>query len=1095
MKIGLAKLSFPALILASFLYAQNTGSITGTVSMMSGGSVADATVSIENLTSGVRHQAMTDNGGNYRFDNLPSGRYRMNVSTPQITGTPSEDINFDAAAPKTVNITLQAGTPGTSGAATLQNGTPQVTAQVQVQQSVPALDTTTPQIMSPFNNHAVEYPTAPNYLEKNGSFYGAYNLSLIPPGVASNGGFGFARGPVVGGQRPISNNFYIDGVDNNNRAIPGPLLTVSNDATSEFVSFQNQFPPEWGHTGGGQFNAVVKTGTNQVHGELYDYLQNNRWLNARDAMMVGNGFNGQPRYDQNRLGANLGLPIVPNRLFFFGSFEYIPLGLTGVPTSPVFAPTEAGFATLRNMGGISQTNLGVLRNYVGSANTATNFSTVNGTQIPIGPVSFAGVNQYQNQYNGVGSLDWDINNSDQLRARYVHNELQANNDGAQIPTFFTPLRDRSLMASVAEYHNFSPVFVNELRLGYNRFNQTIQNNNVAFPGLNVFPMLSVQQDLNLQMGNGFLGNPAALNTYQLSDNVNWNRGRHVIKFGADTRRFIGPLTFANFGSGFYNFSNMNAFLNSVAPASSGFGNFSNLTYPGNNWDTYAYLNDSWQVSPHFNLNLGVSYSYTTIPKIYSYQGLNSIADVPNVLTFREPNTQKTNFAPIVGLAWSPGSMSHTVFRAGFGMNYDTSYGPGSIPSIPPGFFSTTFVNQITYYPGFFGLGAFVQPFPFTFFTPSVTAEQARAMTTTYIQDQQTPYTMQWNASIQQELGKLFVEARYLGIKAVHLPTEGVLNAVSPVSASQSLPLFYGQPTQTQLNALPLTLNSLQASTTNPLAQYGFTNPITTINSQGWSWYNGLAISARERFGAGFQGNLSYTWSHLIDNMSGPAFNRAGMFTFTERMIGKGNSLYDHRHRLVGTLLWDVGGIGSTGPNWMRDVLANFVLSGTYTYESPSSAFLQSDVDAGLAGGFASGVFVNSNGVAGTGSGVTPQYNSAGQIVGYLANNPNAQFIAAGAGTFPNSARSMFKLEPINNFDTAAYKRFALRDHFTFEVHAEAFNVLNHPQYIPGETFSIGNPNPLSMSNLLIPGAENFGNVGGVFSSHPRVLQVGLRLLF
>lgn len=1073
------------LLLLCTAFAQNTGSIGGNVTLSTGGPLANATVNLENLTTGVRQTVMTDSSGTYRFDNLPGGRYRMSVSTAQLAGAPSEDITVDVTRPKTVNVTVQATANATAPAP--------VTSSVQIEEATPSLDTTTPQITNPFNTRSIQYAPAPNYLSQTGAAYGAYNLALQPAGVATNGGIGIARGPVVGGQQPISNNFYIEGVDNNNRAIPGPLVYVSPDATTEFVSFQNQHPTDFGHTLGGQFNTIIRTGTNQFHGALYDYMQN-RNLNAVDQTFARQGITDLPRYDQNRLGGNLGFPIIANKLFFFGDFEFIPLGFDAVPSNPLYAPTAAGYATLSGLSGVSQTNLGVLQQFVGTAQNGTQFTTINGRQIPIGIVPLR-AHQYQNQYNGVGSLDWNISNSDQVRARFVGNTIHANNDGATLPAFFQPLSDRAMMASVAEYHNFSPVVVSEIRLGYTRFDQSIHNNGIAFPGLNLFPNIQIQNDLNAQFGPGN-SVPSAMNTYNLAFNTSWNLGRHTIKGGFDGRQYIGPLTATNLGIGSYAYSNLSGFLLNQTPDVFGVRTFGAQNVPGNFYDLYGYLSDSWQASPNFNVTLGVKYTYASIPKAMQWQSLNSIASVPGVLTFHEPDTQKYNFAPIVGLAWAPGFVKNTVFRSGFSMNYDSTYAMNGLPSFPPGVVSTQFVPTYGVFPGFFGPAGAASSTPVNVFTPGVTASQARAGTTSFIPDQRLPYSMQWDASIQtQVFHRLVLEARYLGVKSVRLPIETTLNSASRVTAAQNLPLFYTQPSQTALNAMTTTLASLAATPNNAFASAGFTSPILSVQPQGWSWYNGLQLQATQRFTGGFQAQLSYTWSHLIDNMTGPTYGGFGVLSNASFLAAKGNSIYDHRQRGLATLMWDAGGVGKNGPNWMRDVLANVVVSGTYTYETPAAAFIQSGYDSRLTGGLGvGGVVVNPNGVAGTGSGVTPLRNNSGQVVGYLATNPNAQFVAGAPGLLTSNARNMFTLNPINNFDTAVFKRFAFRDRFSFEIHGEAYNVLNHPQYTAADIFSIGNGTG-GMRNFLTPGSASFGDPTQAFASHARLLQVGLRLLW
>src|SRR5581483_1272987 len=135
--------------------------------------------------------------------------------------------------------------------------------------------------------------------------FGALQLSLLSAGVSSNGGVGQGTGPSVGGQRPMNNNFMIEGVDNNNKTITGPLVYVPTEATAEFTLLQNQFSAEFGHSTGGQFNTVVRSGTNNIHGSLYEYFQNKN-LNAIDAQLVNSGIRTQQRYDQNKLGAAVG---------------------------------------------------------------------------------------------------------------------------------------------------------------------------------------------------------------------------------------------------------------------------------------------------------------------------------------------------------------------------------------------------------------------------------------------------------------------------------------------------------------------------------------------------------------------------------------------------------------------------------------------------------------------------------------------------------------------------------------------------------------------------------------------------------------------
>ena len=150
-------------------------------------------------------------------------------------------------------------------------------------------------------------------------------------------------------------------MDNNRRDVTGPIAVISNEATGEFTLIQNMMSPEFGHSSGGTFNVVPKTGTNDLHGTFYEYFQN-RNLNALDASFKRQGISDRQRLDQNRLGAAIGGPIIKDKLFYFGNFEYIPYGQAGTPSSAVYAPTAEGVAMIDSMPGISQTNWGSVYN-------------------------------------------------------------------------------------------------------------------------------------------------------------------------------------------------------------------------------------------------------------------------------------------------------------------------------------------------------------------------------------------------------------------------------------------------------------------------------------------------------------------------------------------------------------------------------------------------------------------------------------------------------------------------------------------------------------------------------------------------------------
>jgi len=267
----------------------------------------NVTVVIQNLDNNVKQQTVTDTSGNYRFDSVEPGRYRVTASSNGTSGTPADVITVTPGSGTVVSITV--------GGSNRQNATTSpVTA---VEEASPIQELNGPRIETSWNTRDIQYLPSTNYLARNGAEYGAYNLSLLSAGISSNGGIGPGRAPVVGGQRPTSNGFYLEGIDNNNRTDPGQLTFVSNEGNTEFVSYQNQFPPAYGHSAGGQFNITAREGNNEVHGGLFEYFQN-RNLDAVDQSFARQGVTGNPRYDQNRFGGNVGFPIIRDKVFFFG---------------------------------------------------------------------------------------------------------------------------------------------------------------------------------------------------------------------------------------------------------------------------------------------------------------------------------------------------------------------------------------------------------------------------------------------------------------------------------------------------------------------------------------------------------------------------------------------------------------------------------------------------------------------------------------------------------------------------------------------------------------------------------------------------------
>jgi len=239
------------------------GNVVGSVTDTSGAAVVGAEVTATNLATGVVANARTNESGAYRFDHLTVGTYSIGV---KMTGfkTVSEKVDVQLNLTATRNLTLQ---PGAASETVEVSGTP------------PTIDTTTSQLTTTYENQVLQQiPSA-----SIGT--GVLNASLLQAGVGSTGGVGAGSGPTVGGQRARMNNFTIEGTDNNDKTVTGPLVMVPNDAVANFTVIQNNFSPEFGHSAAGQFNQVVKSGTNAIHGLVYEYFRN-RNLNAVDRWRI-----------------------------------------------------------------------------------------------------------------------------------------------------------------------------------------------------------------------------------------------------------------------------------------------------------------------------------------------------------------------------------------------------------------------------------------------------------------------------------------------------------------------------------------------------------------------------------------------------------------------------------------------------------------------------------------------------------------------------------------------------------------------------------------------------------------------------------------
>ncbi len=1101
-----------------------SGNVTGIATDASGAAIPKVSVDATNQGTGVKTTTVANERGEFRFDNLPAGRYTLTATAPGFSTYALKDFEVDLNKTSNAKMVL----PVQSASQTVE-----VSSIASVN-----IDTTTPTLSQTFTTKELQdLPTASQGL-------GVLNLSLLSPGVASSGGIGVGTGPSVGGQRPRANNFMIEGIDNNNKSVTGPLVYVPNDAVGQFTLITNQFSPEFGHSAGGQFNTIVTSGTNSFHGRAYEYFQN-RNLNAIDANTSrsfgspnANGTYTDPfgnpnkqiynlRFDNNRFGGQVGGPIIKDRLFFFSNFEKNQNGQ--VAPYPACAPTAAGHAALAALPGINATNLAIFEKYVPVAPAqainsndpgcgAVSATAFNGTVIPIGSYGVAAP-QFENDYYSTNSVDYTISQADSFRARYVYNRQAPQDTAAELPVFWQPIPYRYQLVTLSEFHNFAPTLTNELRVGFNRYYNITPSGNFAFPGLDSFPNLTFADLGNLNVGPDPNAPQSTIqNLYQLVDNVSWTKGNHTFSFGFDGRKYISPQTFTQRVRGDYQWNSVSDYLQDLSPTLFGERSGGNFVYYGDQSALYGYANDVWRISPTVTLNYGLRYEFTSVPVGQRAQVLNAAASVPGYLTFGSPQPQTTNFTPRLGVAWAPNQ--DTSVRAGFGMAQDVLFDNLGILSSPPQYSSTEDVDPNNPTPNFLtngglppGKGGF-QTFP--------TLAAQRAATSAYVPNQVLPYSETWSLSVERVFAKNYtLEARYVGTRGIHLPTQIQYNKQSPVTTANQLPTFLAQPSQAQLDALTNTVASIQQLDAAGQATAAFTpaaraagfgptglsdstaySNITSYQPYSESNYNGGALNLTRRFQSGLQMNIAYTYSKTMDDATAEVFSTVLTPRRPQDSQNVGadysRSALDHTHRLTAEAVYDLPFFKNRG-FLLRNVASNWEIAPIYTYESPEYFTAQSGGDSNLNGDSAPDrAIVNPNGVQGTASKITALKNSNNVTVAYLAANPSAQYITAGAGTVATASRNTVPIRPIDSLDATAVKRVNLTERYAFEFQAQAFNVLNHQQFVPGHISAVGpdlNATNSNYTNFVRTNNGLFNQPQDAFNNNARTMQLVAKFIF
>jgi Carboxypeptidase regulatory-like domain/TonB dependent receptor len=1106
-----------------------TGTLRGQVFDPTGAAVPNAQVTATNQETGVSVKITTTSAGTYSFPSLIPGLYKVSVEAKGFKNFVATDISVIANQDNVADTHLDLGV---------------ATEVVEVTAGGVAVQTTSSDLNNSYDVSEVQLPNGAGTL--NGS---PLNLAVLAPNVVAQPGGVTGIGGSVGGTRPRDNNFTVDGVDDNNLGVTGNNSTVIPDAVAEFNLTTNQFSAEYGHSAGGQFSLVTKTGTNNWHGSGEWYNQNRNYNSldnlTKKAIDVQHTLAGQPAFDNNRFGGTVGGPIVKNKLFVFGAYEYTYLHGQGSATA-FTGPTAAGLATLEADAANSAVKA-LLANFpVASANDAGNVMIhrggINSTTIdtvPIGNITIFSPN-FQQEHDAQVNADYTMGRH-QFGARFLINQGK----------FIFPVNSTQAQFNQNElFHNrkialndvwtISSHVVNDLRLQYSFFSEPFLNPCTACPtDITINDLLS-----GVTVGPGD-NTTQKQNTYQIADTFSWSRGKHSFKFGGQYNHFIYPQFFLPRSNGDNQYKTANAFINDIVPDNPGrtLRGAGTGSFLGTQSAFYVFAQDDFKFTSRLTLNLGVRYEYWTNPVGSSTQSLNAISNAPGLITFGNPKTDKNNIAPRVGFAYDPTGRGKTSIRGGFGIAYDVKFQNFASITLPPQLQSElnpasacTLSPKPSWCPtastpngaGFLAGGGLPSAY-----IPPASQAAARNLTTAFIDDTVMPKILTWSLGVQHELARnTTVEVRYLGTRGLELPVQFRRNHISAFDAGIApLPTFFkasdiptswtaSTPTDAAFNAFNSNIYLTAPCTTGP-GVCPFKGNITSDPPLGSSIYHAGSVSFTQRARHGLTFNANYTYAHTIDNSTNEFFTsllNPRRAQDTNRINeDRGNSDLDVRHKFALSLTYQVPDVRSDN-RFVKTLVNGFQIGSTFLAQTGQPITLQSGgVDSNGNGDsagdrasfnpFASGVGgsdvfavceLAGGATALSSAGMAAGGSCPGAAIGYTPVSYGARYIITGPGARANLGRNSFASPGFDVLNLSVGKKFHFSESKYLLAKADIFNILNHPNYAlsNGNVFSaVGVTTATTTPGYAIPGDPNFLNAPGLFSGGFRSMTLGLKFVF
>jgi outer membrane receptor protein involved in Fe transport len=938
------------------------GAISGVVRDPTGDVITNATVTVSNPARGIERRLATNDAGVFTAPALPPAPgYEVRVESPNFTTYQARNIEVNVGQNANLAVKLEVAASTTT---------------VNVVDTAPVISGTQTELSQNVNQRQIDN------LPINGRRVDSY--VLLTPATTSDGTFGQISFRGVPGN---GNTFLTDGNDTTNQYYGENagrtriLAQISQDAVQEFQVLNAGYSAEYGRASGGIVNTVTRGGTNLVRGTAYWFFRN-RTLNARDRYAAFN-----PPEWRHQAGGSVGGPVIKDRLFFFGNFEY---------TNRNFPIASSIFQR------------GVIENgqflTCGAPATAAQCQAIQ----PLLSPYFMQTPRNQEQHLAFAKMDWHATDRHTISGsfnflRFVSpNGIQSGaslTNGAAIGNNgLTTVRDRYARLSWTAV--IGPAAVNEFRFGWFKDRQADEIGSYV-PSFGAVT-LTVAGVANLGIPNYLPRVNPSENRFQFADTLTWTRGKHTLKFGLDissTEDYINNLL-NRFGS--YNYGSVTAFAQDF----SGGG--------GRNYQSYSqafgtpvadftvrdyafFAQDEWRILPSVTLNLGVRYDYADLP---TPQATNP--DYPQ--TGRIP-TDKTNFSPRLGVAYS--ITPKTAIRAGYGLSYSRYFG-GMLTTLLTNNNLTTAQLSIQNNPANPNLAGPV--FPNRLPPPSV-LPTGLASITFAAPNLKTPYTQNGDIAVDHEVGQGWtVSASYVFTRGVQFFTIRDLNigAAGPLANYTVDTAGITQRFPSGLPASFVTPTFLAANRVD--SRYLRVNE---VENGGRLYYDGLSVRLNKRFATGYQASVAYTWAHAIDanvGNGGNVFFSAGPSTLYpgDYRAERGSSPFDQRHRVSISFVAEPRVVRREGA-WARYLFNGWQLSaisilGTTTFATPT-------------------VQVSGTPIAGAAF--------SGNINGY-----------GGSNRVPFLSQSSIEVDPVTILDARMSKILNVSDRYRLFLTLEAFNVTN-----------------------------------------------------